>query len=77
MQYLFKEMYNPIRDSVTEAWAPIHDIDGKECIREEPLLTIDDVSRSVISEAYPLVEWENKKQRSLSCCFVRVNPFYG
>lgn len=41
MQYLFKEMYNPIRDSVTEAWAPIHDIDGKECIRA--LLTIDDV----------------------------------
>ena len=41
MMFLLKEQLNPIRDSVTGAWAPINDIDGKECIRA--LLTIDDV----------------------------------
>lgn len=62
-RFLFKEKFNSIRDSVTESRAPIHDIEGKEIIREEPILGLEKHTESEIAKAFPLAEWEDKKQR--------------
>ena len=63
IQFLFKEELNPIRDSVTESRAPIHDIEGKEIPRSEHILMLEDPNHRVLADAHPLYDWENQKQR--------------
>jgi len=63
LQFLFKELLNPIRESVTEGRPPIHDMDGNEISRPEHIIMLEAPTNRVLADAQPLLDWENQKQR--------------